>query len=130
MCIAAFPWNLERLLLSWVRLDPTEGAEAALPPDTLTAESTHRERTATATSPPVCRSCHRKINPPGFAFEHYDAIGSWRAEDNGQPVDASGTLTLAGGETLTFTDGIDLAHQLARSERVHDGDHGGCRGLR
>ena len=40
-------------------------------------------------------------------------MGRWRAEDNGQPVDASGSLTLAGGEELTFTDGVDFARQLA-----------------
>ena len=99
---------------------PIQGAEAALPPDTLTAVSTNRQRTATATSPATCTGCHRQINPPGFAFEHYDAIGRWRAQDNGHPVDASGSVVLTGGEELTFDDGIDLAHQLAASSRVRD----------
>ena len=76
---------------------PIQGAETALPPDTLTAERTNRERTAAATSPPTCRFCHRTINPPGFAFEHYDAIGQWRDRDNGHSVDASGSLTLTRG---------------------------------
>ena len=99
---------------------PIQGAETALPPDTLTAERTNRERTAAATSPPTCRFCHQKINPPGFAFEHYDAIGQWRDRDNGHPVDASGSLTLTGGEEITFTDGIDFARQLATSDRAKD----------
>ena len=99
---------------------PIQGAETALPPDSLAVESTNRERTAAATAPPTCASCHRRINPPGFAFEHYDALGAWRARDNGQPVDASGSLALPGGETLTFTDGIDFVHQLAASDRVRD----------
>ncbi len=99
---------------------PVQGAETALPPDSLAVESTNRERTAAATAPATCASCHRHINPPGFAFEHYDALGAWRARDNGQPVDASGSLTLPGGETLTFTDGIDFVHQLAASDRVRD----------
>jgi len=100
--------------------EPVDGAEAALPPDTLTAERTNRERTEAATSSRTCSTCHERINPPGFAFEHYDAIGRWRAEDNGQPVDASGSFRLTGGEEITFTDGVDLARQLARSERVRD----------
>ena len=41
-----------------------------------------------------CRSCHRQIDPPGFAMENYDAIGRWRGHyANGKvfpPVDASG----------------------------------------
>lgn len=99
---------------------PVQGAETALPPDTLTAESTNRERTAAATRPGTCNTCHRTINPPGFAFEHYDAIGRWRSHDNGQPVDASGSLTLAGGERIAFADGVDLARKLAASDRVRD----------
>ena len=99
---------------------PIQGAESALPPDTLAVESTNRERTAAATAPRTCAACHRRINPPGFAFEHYDALGAWRARDNGQPVDASGSLALPGGETLTFADGIDFVHQLAASDRVRD----------
>ena len=99
---------------------PIQGAETALPPDSLSVESTNRERTAAATAPRTCASCHRRINPPGFAFEHYDALGAWRARDNGQPVDASGSLTLPGGETLTFTDGVDFVQQLAASDRARD----------
>lgn len=99
---------------------PIQGAETALPPDSLAVESTNRERTAAATAPRTCAGCHRRINPPGFAFEHYDALGAWRARDNGQPVDASGALTLPGGETLTFSDGIDFVQQLAASDRVRD----------
>ncbi len=99
---------------------PVQGAETALPPDTLTAESTNRERTAAATRPGTCDTCHRTINPPGFAFEHYDAIGRWRSHDNGRPVDASGSLTLAGGERIAFADGVDFARQLAASRRARD----------
>ena len=100
--------------------EPIEGVESALPPDALGVESTNRERTAAATKPRECSSCHRRINPAGFAFEHYDAMGAWRAEDNGQPVDASGSLRLPGAEELTFSDGVEFAHELAASRRVRD----------
>ena len=100
--------------------DPIEGVESALPPDALGVKSTNRERTAAATKPSECNSCHRRINPAGFAFEHYDAMGAWRAEDNGQPVDASGSLRLPGAEELTFDDGVEFAHELAASRRVRD----------
>jgi hypothetical protein len=99
---------------------PVAGAEASLPPDSENAESTNRERTENATSAPVCAVCHTSLNPPGFAFENYDAMGRWRTEDNGLPVDASGTVSLWGGETFTFENGVEFAHQLASSERVHD----------
>ncbi len=99
---------------------PVEGVESALPPDALGVDSTNRERTEAATKPTECNSCHRRINPAGFAFEHYDAMGAWRAEDNGQPVDASGSLRLPGAEHLVFNDGVEFARKLAESRRVRD----------
>ena len=98
---------------------PPAGVEAALPPDTIETEGTNRARTAAATSEAACAGCHNTINPPGFAFEHYDAVGRYREMDNGEPVDASGVLTL-GGERLEFTDGVDFAHQLAANNAVRD----------
>jgi len=48
---------------------------------------------------PNCASCHKKIDPLGFAFDNYDAIGRWRTEEvvkdgegNNPKVDASGEL--------------------------------------
>jgi len=99
---------------------PPPGAEAAAPPDIEEASSTNRERTEAATSPSDCAICHDTINPPGFAFESFDSMGAWRTKDNGQPVDASGSVTLSSGESFTFTDGVDFARQLATSGQVHD----------
>lgn len=42
---------------------------------------------------PTCASCHSKMDPLGFAFENFDAIGAWRDKDSsGAPIDASGVL--------------------------------------
>jgi hypothetical protein len=40
----------------------------------------------------TCAACHSRMDPIGFALENYDAVGRWRAEDAGAPIDASGTL--------------------------------------
>ncbi len=47
----------------------------------------------------TCASCHQKIDPLGFGFENFDAIGRWRTEERvttgqgGKPaVNASGKL--------------------------------------
>ncbi len=98
---------------------PIPGAAAAAPPDTPAAKSTNRERTADATKAPVCATCHKRINPAGFAFEHYDSFGRWRKQDNGHDVDATGTLPVRGEAAITFTDGVDLARKLAERPRVH-----------
>jgi hypothetical protein len=39
-----------------------------------------------------CASCHRVIDPPGFALENYNSVGQWRTVDNGTKVDANGVL--------------------------------------
>lgn len=41
---------------------------------------------------PVCAACHQMIDPLGFAFENFDAIGSWRTMDGTAAIDASGSL--------------------------------------
>jgi hypothetical protein len=47
---------------------------------------------------PACASCHAKMDPLGFAFENFDAIGKFRSQDGKFPIDASGTLP--GGKTF------------------------------
>ncbi len=41
---------------------------------------------------PTCASCHRIMEPIGFALEPFDAIGRWRADDNGSPIDTHSRL--------------------------------------
>ena len=53
---------------------------------------TLRERISEHRANPVCASCHDIMDPVGFALENYDAIGRWRTQDDGLPVDPSGTL--------------------------------------
>ena len=110
---------LERLACETMGTPPP-GAEGAIPPDISEAEGTNRFRTEAATAAPVCASCHEQINPPGFAFEHYDAVGQWRALDNGEPVDASGSFPLRSGELIEFGDAIELGEKLARSNQILD----------
>ena len=52
-----------------------------------------RERLSAHRTNPVCASCHRTIDPVGFALENFDAVGRWRDHegDNGA-IDVSGGL--------------------------------------
>jgi hypothetical protein len=40
----------------------------------------------------ICASCHKRMDPIGFAFENFDPVGVWRDKDGDAPVDASGVL--------------------------------------
>ena len=41
---------------------------------------------------PTCAACHMRMDPLGFAFENYDAVGHWRTHEGTFPVDATGVL--------------------------------------
>jgi hypothetical protein len=64
-----------------------------------------RARLAAHRDKPACAGCHAFIDPPGFALENFDAIGRWRALEEGNPVDASGGLP--DGSTFTGVDGLE-----------------------
>ena len=52
-----------------------------------------RDRLEQHRANPVCASCHRIMDPLGFALENFDGVGRWRdAGEDGAPIDASGTL--------------------------------------
>ena len=55
--------------------------------------STVREQLERHRANPVCASCHRNIDPVGFALENFDAVGQWREKTKeGLPIDAAGVL--------------------------------------
>jgi hypothetical protein len=41
---------------------------------------------------PSCASCHQRMDPLGFGFENFNAIGRWRTHEGANPIDASGVL--------------------------------------
>ncbi len=55
-------------------------------------EQTMRQRMEEHRANPACASCHKMMDPIGFALENFDGIGTWRAKENGQKVDASSVL--------------------------------------
>ncbi|EMI56446.1 protein containing DUF1592 [Rhodopirellula sallentina SM41] len=76
--------------------DPPPPPPAAVPEidlaDPEIAKLTLKQRIEDHRNQAACMSCHKKIDPWGIAFENYDAIGHWRDEIQGQPVDASSAL--------------------------------------
>jgi hypothetical protein len=90
-------------------------------PTTLSAGETTRQLFAMHASSACAQGCHTVFDPPGFAFENYDAVGAYRTTDNGTAVDATGTFITPGGcaagepcgSTITFKNAVDLVTQLA-----------------
>lgn len=62
----------------------------------------------------LCASCHARFDPIGVALENYNAIGMWRDEENGKPIEAGGKLIT--GEP--FANAKELAKVLASERRA------------
>ena len=72
-----------------------------------------RERLAQHRADPACASCHRLMDPIGFAMENFDAIGRWRDREAGRSLDTTGGSP--SGETFTGVNGLEQS-LLARPE--------------
>ena len=94
--------------------DPPAGAAQTPPPATDNPPKTTRGEVALLTGQKDCKGCHDAINPPGFAFEGFDAVGQIRKDENGEPLDTTGSVELAGSQ-VAFTTPIELVQAVANS---------------
>lgn len=81
--------------------------------ESVAENATLRELLEIHRSEALCRSCHARFDPLGLAFENFTAVGTWRDEQNGKPIDASGQLIT--GES--FDDVRELKEILVGSRR-------------
>ena len=99
-------------------LRPPPEAVAPLSPD-LHAGLTTRERVILQTSPTSCQTCHEMINPLGFSLEHYDAVGRYRSEEKGKPIDDLGHYETLAGQRAEFLGVREMASFLANCDETH-----------
>jgi hypothetical protein len=106
---------LNRLLCA--DLVPPDGTIPELPQ--VKAGQTNRQRVEDHTEVGSCAGCHATlINPIGFAFENFDAMGQIRTMDNGNPIDTTGELELPDG-LHAFNGAAELAALIAEAPGVH-----------
>jgi len=98
-------------------LKPPPEAVAPLPAE-LHPDLTTRERVSMQTRPAACMTCHGIINPLGFTLEHFDAVGRYRSQDHGKPVDASGAYLTTAGKLVKVNGARELARFVADSDEA------------
>ena len=104
---------LVRLLCRPIPQPQTLNIDIVLPaPD---PHATTRQRFERHATDALCESCHSQLDPVGFTFENFDAIGRLRATDADQPVDTHGSITLDGA-SLDLKDSVALADAIASSQ--------------
>ncbi len=96
-------WVLEQIL--GTPAPPPPAAVAKLPEDDRNLkDQTFRQILEHHRSKPECMGCHVRMDPPGFGLENFDAVGHWRDQENGKPLDASGVMP----DGRTFTGPAEL----------------------
>jgi hypothetical protein len=111
LTVSSYPYRTSPVLRgAWI-LDSILGTPPPPPPPGVppleetkgsVSHLTMKERLSKHRENAICASCHSRIDPLGFALENYDAIGRWRTEDAGKPIDASGEF--AGGAKIDGPD--------------------------
>jgi hypothetical protein len=96
--------------------DPPANVNNA-PPDVAPGATT-RERFAAHESVESCAACHKVIDGIGLGFESYDAVGAYRTNDAGKPVDATGNVMGAPEIAGPFDGAVELAKKLAGTQQV------------
>jgi len=66
-----------------------------------------------------CASCHAIIDPIGFAFEGYDAVGKFRTTEGGKPVNAAGSFVL-GASKVDFNNGVEMVKKLVQTDEARN----------
>ncbi len=85
-------WILENLLGTPAPIPPP-GVDTNLEKNPEEVKNTSlRHRLEMHRTNPPCASCHKIMDPIGFALENFDLVGTWRDIDGKSPVDASGQL--------------------------------------
>lgn len=106
---------LQEVLCEELSPPPEVNMDIPPPSDTL---PTIRERLAEHSNNPSCSGCHMRIDPVGYAFEHFGAVGEWREEwEGGQSIDASGSLD--GNDFYSSTELLSWLATAPRAQRCY-----------
>ena len=101
-------------------LTPPPVVAPPLPADDPNHPRTLRDRITAYSGEGTCGAgCHSTfINPAGFAFEHYDALGRWRDQEKSLPVDATSTFTFE-GVSRNYDGAVEFGKAVVEAPMTH-----------
>lgn len=84
-------------------------------------QQTNRQRFQEHSRNPACSTCHQLMDPIGFGFEQFDAVGRYKPQmTSGEPVDASGEVLVSKSTQGAFQGVSGLQGKLAKSPDVEE----------
>lgn len=123
LTLTSFPMRTSPVLRGKYVLDNILNTPPPPPPPNIDALETDpsggnntslREQLERHRSDPSCSSCHALMDPIGFGLENFDAIGRWRTDDRGKPLQVGGKLVTG----QTFQTGEELRSIIANDYRT------------
>lgn len=105
-------WTLGQLLCAEPS-PPPPGVEGLLGTGNAANAKTLREKMELHKTEDRCKTCHVAMDGIGYALEHFDGLGAWRETENGEPIDATGTLR--GND---YDGPVELANVVAADSRL------------
>jgi hypothetical protein len=102
---------------------PSAPPDVDITPPAVTEAATARERfSAHESAGTSCAGCHTLMDPIGFAFENFDAIGKYRTTEGGKTIDVSGEIvgTIDPALAGAFKGVREMATKLAASQDVRN----------
>ena len=103
----------KQVLCRQIPAPPPGAANTPLP----ATGNTNRDMVTAQTSADACAGCHAGIvNPPGFALEAYDSIGTWQTTEkaSGAQINSVADISI-GSNTVHVTGPVDLMTAIANS---------------
>src|SRR5262249_3576263 len=122
LTVTSFPHRSSPVLRGRWILEELLGADVPPPPPNTPVINERRNADTTLTfreqlekhrSKTECAACHARMDPLGFGLENFDALGRWREEVAGKPIDTLGELPT--GET--FRGPVELKRLLLAQRR-------------
>jgi len=103
-------WVLENIIGAPVPTPPPNVPALEEQAGTKNHPRTLREQMELHTTRPFCAGCHKIMDPIGFAMENFDAVGRWRVEEHGEPINATAKMV----DGTEINGAIDLRNALLK----------------
>jgi hypothetical protein len=83
-------------------------------PEPTGGETTRQRYEQLHVADPSCKTCHKMIDSIGFAFEHLDATGRFRAKEGQFDIDDSGVIAGTSAGDIPFRGPTELATAVSK----------------